>query len=85
MINLNLFNLKKGEIIVLKLFKTIASTGLILLGLSTAAAVDNPSRISPVEAIVLNNFNTMISPFFKLKRFKFIMINSTRQQFIMIN
>ena len=49
------------------------------------AAVDNPSRISPVEAIVLNNFNTMVSTFFKLKKFKFIMINSTRQQFIMIN
>ena len=49
------------------------------------AAVDNPSRISPVEAIVFNSFNTVISPFFKLTKLKFIMINSNRQQFIMIN
>ena len=51
MINLDLFNLKKGEIIVLKLLKTIASTGLILLGLSTAAMAATPKDVLVVAQI----------------------------------
>ena len=51
MINLVFFNLKKGEIIVLKLFKTIASTGLILLGLSTAAMAATPKDVLVVAQI----------------------------------
>ena len=51
MINLTLFNSKKGEIIILKLLKTIATSGLILLGLSTAAMAATPKDVLVVAQI----------------------------------
>ena len=82
MINLNLFNLKKGEIIVLKLFKTIASTGLILLGLSTAAMaatpkdvlvvaqIAEPKSMDPATVTAVNDFRILMNVYDGLVRYK---------------
>ena len=82
MINLKLFNLKKGEIIVLKLLKTIASTGLILLGLSTAAMaatpkdvlvvaqIAEPKSMDPATVTAVNDFRILMNVYNGLVRYK---------------
>ena len=82
MINLIFFNLKKGEIIVLKLLKTIASTGLILLGLSTAAMaatpkdvlvvaqIAEPKSMDPATVTAVNDFRILMNVYDGLVRYK---------------